>query len=251
MPMKNFIQKCIPFQIIFGFALMLLGCNSNSGNFAQYDEKFQADLRNSGMVHRPLPTDYSKAYETFGLTKKVLVSEVLCDMEDFGKWSHTGIGSMHQTSERKISGNNSLRLIAPTRIPETTWIQGMPRVDDVFWGLGLGASRATFDVGGANWEKYNRLHFYIYPDVEGARSICLQMYIYNDGEIKAPDIYGREGYHQINLKNRQWNECFLEITELARDKVTALIFESETFGKELAMGDFLQFDIDDVKLQVI
>ena len=49
---------------------------------SQTDEKLKSDIRNTGYVHSPLPLDYSKSFETYGLTKKVLVSDMLCDMED-------------------------------------------------------------------------------------------------------------------------------------------------------------------------
>ena len=110
---------------------------------------------------------------------------------------------------------------------------------------------ASYDIGGVNWEGYNRLKFYIYPTCEGARSIYLNLYVENDGEIKVPDIYGREGYHEINLKNNQWNECFVEMSGLARDKVTKISFAIEVFGKERTMGDFLRFDVDAVELQKV
>jgi hypothetical protein len=100
--------------------------------FSQTDEKLKSDIRNTGYVHFPLPLDYSKSFETFGLTKKVLVSDMLCDMEDMNKWSHKGIGDMRQTSERSISGKNSLRIVAPTVVNE------LPT-----WGLGRGTSMAT------------------------------------------------------------------------------------------------------------
>ena len=119
------------------------------------------------------------------------------------------------------------------------------------WGLGRGTSLASFDVGGKNWEKYNRIRFRVYPDCEGARSIYLNLYVENDGKIKVPDQYGREGYHEMNLINGQWNECFVEMSELARDKVTKLSFAIEVFGKERTMGDSLKFDIDAVELQVV
>ncbi|MDR0430382.1 MAG: glycoside hydrolase family 9 protein [Tannerellaceae bacterium] len=211
-----------------------------SFSFAQVDEKLKEDIRNTGYIHSPLPLDYSKAFETSGLKKRVLSSEMLCHMEDMSKWSHKGVGTFYQTGERSKDGKHSLRLTAPTR---------MDRLPD--WGLGLGTSMAMYDVGGENWEKYNRIKFYIYPDCEGARSIYLNLYVENDGEIKVPDKYGREGYHEINLINRQWNECFVEMTELARDKVTKLSFAIEIFGKERTMGDSLQFDVDAVELQVV
>ena len=218
---------------------LLLGLSSYL-LFSQTDEKLKSDIRSTGYVHSPLPLDYSKSYETFGLTKKVLQSEMLCDMEDMQKWSHTGIGEMKQTSDRSISGKHSLRLTAPTFIDTVA-----------AWGLGRGTSLASFDVGGKNWEKYNRIHLNIFPNCEGARSIYLNLYVENDGKIKVPDKYGREGYHEINLVNGKWNECFLEMPELARDKVTKISFAIEVFGRERTMGDSLKFDIDAVELQTV
>lgn len=206
----------------------------------QIDEKLKEDIRNTGYVHSPLPLDHSKSFETFGLQKKVIKSDILCDMEDMTRWTHKGIGGMYQTSERSKSGNHSLRLVAPTTVDEF-----------LGWGLGFGTSMAMFEVGGENWEKYNRIRLSIYPDCEGARSIYLNLYVENDGEIKVPDKYGREGYHEMNLVNGQWNECFVEMSELARDKVTKLSFAIEVFGKERTMGDSLKFDIDAVKLELI
>ncbi len=222
------------------FALVLLFICSTGLLFAQIDEKLKDDIRNTGYVHSPLPLDYSKSFESFGLTKKVLTSQMLCDMEDLNKWSHTGIGGMSLTTERSISGTHSMRLVAPATYPQF-----------LGWGLGFGTSLASFDVGGANWEKYNRIHLYIYPNCEGARSIYLNLYVENDGKIKVPDKYGREGYHEINLINNQWNECFVEMSELARDKVTKISFAIEVFGKERTMGDSLKFDIDAVSLQTV
>jgi len=208
--------------------------------YAQIDEKLKNDIRQTGYLHSPLPLDYSKSFEVFGLTKKVLKSDMLCDMESLDKWSHKGIGGMSVTDERSVTGKNSLRLTAPTKVSEF-----------LDWGIGFGTSLADFEVGGKNWEKYNRIKFYIFPDCEGARSIYLNLYVENDGKIKVPDKYGREGFHEINLINNQWNECFVEMTELARDKVTKLSFAIEMFGREETMGETLQFDIDCVELQVI
>ncbi len=207
---------------------------------AQVDEQLKEDIRNTGYVHSPLTLDYSKSFESSGLTKKVLVSDMLCDMEDLSKWSHKGIGGMRLSTDRSISGQHSLRLVAPTTYPQF-----------LGWGLGFGTSLASFDAGGQNWEKYNRIHFYIYPHCEGARSIYLNLYVENDGKVKVPDKYGREGYHEIILINGQWNECFVEMSELARDKVTKIAFAIEVFGKERTMGDSLKFDIDAVSLQTV
>lgn len=208
---------------------------------AQVDRKLKADVVGTGYIHAPLPLDESKSFEkTFGSYKAVLNSVSLCDMETLDGWTHTGVGTIALTSERSRNGSHSLRLEAPAH-PEKM----------LGWGLGRGTCLASYNVGGASWEGYNRLHFYIYPSCEGARSIYLNLYVENDGEVKVPDKYGREGYHEINLKNNQWNECFVEMTGLARDKVTKLSFAIEVFGKESAMEGTLRFDVDDVQLQTV
>ncbi len=230
--MKNFIRP------LWGIAGLL--CVPAVLLHAQVDEKLKADIVGTGYVHSPLPLDETKAFETFGLKKKVLESVMLCDMEDFSKWSHKGIGKIGLTGERSKSGKHSLRLEAPAH-PEKM----------LGWGLGRGTCMASFEIGGANWEDYNRLKFYIYPTCEGARSIYLNLYVENDGKIKVPDKYGREGYHEVNLKNGQWNECFVEMSGLARDKVTRISFAIEVFGRERAMGDSLRFDVDAVELQKV
>jgi len=205
---------------------------------AQVDEKLKQDIRNTGMIHKPLPLDYSKSLETFGLKKKVLQSQLFCDMEDLNHWSHKGIGSVRLTDERSKSGKHSLRLVAPSVYP--------PILD---WGVGMGTSMATLEVNSENWEKYNRIRLYVYPNCEGVRSIYLNLIVENDGKIKVPDKYEREGIHEINLINGQWNECYVEMPALPRDKVTKLKFAIEVFGKERTMGDSLKFDIDAVTLE--
>lgn len=230
--MKNYISF---------FCLAGTLCTPFASLHGQVSEQLKADIIHTGYIHAPLPLHESQSFEnTFGLHKTVLNSTVLCDMEDLSRWTHKGIGRIALTDERSQSGRNSLRLEAPAH-PEQM----------LGWGLGRGTCLASYEVGGADWQSYNRLHFYVYPTCEGARSIYLNLYVENDGEVKVPDRYGREGYHEINLKNNQWNECFVEMTGLARDKVTKLSFAIEVFGQERTMGEVLRFDVDDVKLQTI
>lgn len=221
-------------------ALACLFFPFTSSLYAQVDEQLKKDIQNTGYVHSPLPLDYSKSFEAFGATKKVLSSDKLFDMEDISQWSHKGIGGFSQTAERSKDGKHSLRLTAPATSPK------MPN-----WGIGRGTSMVSCPINGQNWEKYNRLKFYIYPTCEGARSIYLNLIFENDGKIKIPDRYEREGIHEINLINNQWNECYLELSSLARDKITKISFAIETFGKELTMGDNLCFDIDGIELQTV
>ncbi len=207
---------------------------------AQIDKQLRADVLETGYVHRPLPVREDKAFETFASLKPAVTSQILCDMESLEGWTHSGIGSISLTSERSREGAHSLRLEAPS-MPEKM----------LDWGLGRGTCMATYDLGGADWRGYNRLRFSIYPSCEGARTVYLNLYLENEGEVKVPDPYGREGYHEINLKNNQWNDCFLEFDALDRDKVSCLKFAIEIFGRELTMGDTLRFDVDNVLLEKV
>ncbi len=62
--MKNVIKLIfLLFDLVIGCCVLL---------HAQVDEKLKADIVSTGYVHSPLPLDETKAFETFGLKKKVL-----------------------------------------------------------------------------------------------------------------------------------------------------------------------------------
>ncbi len=48
-------------------AVTLIVLCASSLLFSQVDEKLKNDIRATGYVHRPLPLDTSKSFETFGL----------------------------------------------------------------------------------------------------------------------------------------------------------------------------------------
>ena len=206
---------------------------------AQIDEQLKQDIIESGYVHKPLQLREDKSVETAAMQKKVLQSDLLCGMESLEGWTCTGHGKMSLTDERSREGSHSLRLEVAT----------MPEGPTV--GMGRGTSYVTFDVGGADWRKYNRISLSIFPSCEGARSIYVTLCIENDGEVKVPDRFGREGHHEINLKNNQWNECSLEISGLSRDKVTCIKLVSTAFGRDVTMGEQLCYDFDNVRLETV
>ena len=75
--------------------LLVACCLACAGNaFAQVDADFRKDILESGYVHKPLRLHEDKSVETAGLQKKVLHSEILCDMESLDGWTHDGIGTL-------------------------------------------------------------------------------------------------------------------------------------------------------------
>lgn len=207
---------------------------------AQNDETLRKEVIESGYIHRPLKLHDELSVEAFDLTKPVLASELLCDMESLEGWSHRGHGSIRLTSERSADGGHSLRIASPS----------MP-AEKISFGIGRGSCMATFDVGGRDWTSFNRIRLKIYPHCEGMRSIYMNLGFTNDGKVKIPDRYGREGVHEMNLRNNEWNDCTLEFPELPRDNITAIHLTLEIFGRELTMGDSLLVDVDDIRLERI
>lgn len=206
---------------------------------AQTHSEFLSEIRESGYIHKPLKLHPENSVEAFGLTKKVLRSDILCDMESLDGWSHRGHGSIGLCDERAVSGSYSLRMSAPS----------MPTGSAP--GIGRGSCFAEFDTGGQDWTAYNRIRLSVFPQCEGMRSIYLNLCFTNDGQVKVPDKYGREGQHEINLRNNEWNDCILEFPELPRDRITRISLVIEIFGRELTQGDSIIVDIDDIRLEKI
>jgi hypothetical protein len=208
-------------------------------------KEMTAKLIASGYLHRPLPLERERSLEQIGLSKTVLEQRLLCDMSSIGGWRAAGIGVLSHDGLPTPSGRTSLRLQLPTVMSH--WPEEQPDGDYVPFGKGL----ALYDVAGEDWTAYNRIHFWLFPDCPGAHTVNIALIYANDGVEKIPDAYMREGYHEVNLINRRWNECFLEIPNLPRDKITLIGFESSAYGKDRTTGEHLRFDIGEISLQKV
>jgi len=210
------------------------------------DPKLNEEIWQTGILHRPLPLDTVLSLENLGWKKKVLQRYHPKGITDFKNWRQQGVGKIFLDKQQAQSNQGSIKLQVPTVRNE--WAPGAPADGDY---ANYGGASAVFEVGGENWEKYNRIVFRIYPDCEGGRNIHLNLHYYNDGKQKIPDEYYREGTHEINLVNREWNTCYLEIGDLPRDKITRIAFGVPGFGKDRTTGDSLNFFIDGIELQEI
>ncbi len=101
------------------------------------------------------------------------------------------------------------------------WPEGMPQDGDCAY---YGHIHAAFPVKEADWTSFHRVRALIRPECDGARTVSLSMYLENDGERKVPDRYRRQGFHMMNLKNHQWNDCIWEFPSLPRDCVSGFGF---------------------------
>lgn len=155
-------------------------------------------------------------------------------------WTGTGCFSGDQT----ISGTGSIRLEFPTYTGKR--IQG-PSSDPDYATYGY--SSIELHTRQANWENYNRIAFSVYPDCEGARVVNLNLVIENAPGSTQPGLSSCS--HLINLTNREWNCCFLDIDDLQRDQVSKLGFHVTLKGKDRTTGDVCTYYIDQIELQQI
>ncbi|MDR2926689.1 MAG: glycoside hydrolase family 9 protein [Cytophagaceae bacterium] len=210
------------------------------------DTKLEKELVRTGLVHAPLKIDESRSAEVTGAAKKVVANMPLTVTENLDGWTHKGFGNMHYSADKTVSGHGSIRLAYPSFTG--TRAQGSPNDPDyaVYGNAGI-----TLNVKGANWEAYNRIAFYIYPDCEGARVVNINLSIAN---ADTPDKEGynrKNGSHLVNLENRKWNKCYLDIGEYQRDRVTSIAFGASLKGKDRTAGDSLIYYFDGLELQQV
>ena len=114
-----------------------------------------------------------------------------------------------------------------------------------------GNCSASLKVGVKNWEKYTRIVFHIFPDCEGARVVNVNFIIENHSSVTKPGYNRQRGDHLVNLQNRKWNTCFLDIDEYQRDSISQISFNASLKGKDITTGDSVIFYIDKIELQQV
>lgn len=231
------------------FILLLLSAGSIS-LFGQVrlaqDAKLEKQLIESGLVHQPLPLNTGNSYEASGWKKEVLQSIPLVQSSSAEGWSHSGMGTMTYSREKTLSGKGSIKLQFPTYTGKRA--TGSPSDPDY---ATYGNSSITCHLNGANLEEYNRIVFSIYPDCDGARVVNMNLTFVND-DTPAKSGYNRpSGSHLINLVNKEWNKCFLEIDEYQRDKVMKISFSTTLKGKDMTTGDSATYYFDNLQLQTV
>jgi len=173
--------------------------------------------------------------------KGVLASRLVDDMETPAHWIHNGFGEMSFTTDRNRDGAQSIRLTSPTVGPKPNSTTGRP----------FGEAEVRRHVDNEDWSAYNRLSFWVYPTLPGFKVISMLVVLHNDGEVKVPDAYGREGLNFFLLKPNQWNQVVWEIPHLSRDKVTGVSFIYRLQGNEPGAATQVCYDIDRLELQQV
>jgi hypothetical protein len=186
-------------------------------------EEFKRELKKSKYIHTPLPVNDAESQEVRHLKKEVLASRLLDDMQSLENWyTVTEHAKIEISDEQALCGGTSLKFTSPTRIGH--YELAPFRI--------ISQPKAVRKIERENWNEWNRISVWIYPDMPGFHSIVLRVQLLNDGEHKVPDRYERDGQHNMNLKPNQWNHMTVEIPYVYRDCVTGLSFEYDMCGHE-------------------
>ena len=187
----------------------------------------------------PMQPVMSNGAEVRQLQKKVLRSRLLDGMEDLSPWSFTGVGSMTLSTAEIKEGRTSLKVASTDNIGR---VQGDGDWQDLV---------ATRNFPSEDWRQYNRISVWVYPDIDGAPAISLNLTLHNEGAHLLPDDQNEGRDDSIPIRNHQWNHIVWEIPSLDRDKVTGLSFGYSLPRMFPKPGDQTIFYLDQLELQKV
>ena len=224
-------------------------------------EQLEQILKETGDVHRPIPICDEDTAEYRIARKPCRKRSVIDDCERLDAWRavtyrvSAAVGTDYDADDPKEnlarlslsdkyvrSGAHSVRFVCPTKLE---------RLNQVAPGRIYAVPTAFRPVERENWESYNLLSAWVYPVAPGMKTITLRMQLHNDGAEKVPDVYDREGAHNVTLKAGQWNQMVLEMPYLARDCVTGVGFEYDMVGHENDACAEIEFYLDQLELREV
>lgn len=188
----------------------------------------------------PMKAVYEHSLEYAWAQKQVFESKLLSDMEAMGVWEHRGFGSLTLSDAMVYKGKSALMLESPTKGPNNP-PGGRP------WGV----SSAFYKTDNVDWTDWNRISFWIYPDLPGFKVVSISLVLHNDGEEKVPDSYNRKGLNYQVLENQKWNKVYWEIAHLGRDKVTGIEIRYRLQGNEPGATETVRYFIDELYLEKV
>ncbi len=249
--------------------LILLGGQSITAQIRlSSDLVLEQALQQTGLVHSPLPIDESRSFEREGLQKNVVKTQPLIIDEKLSGWTHSGLGTMMYSTGQEVginavgkayfsgpetrknstaqsgNGQGNLKLSFPTFTGKRA--TGSPSDPDY---ATYGNIHVSCAAGGADWSAFNRIVFYIYPDCEGARVTNLNFSIENG---RGSTMQGQSsGSHLVNLNNREWNLCYLDLDEYQRDRIQRYGFGCSVKGRDRTTGETSVYYIGGIELQQV
>jgi hypothetical protein len=213
-------------------------------------------------IRKPMEENFKDSAAYRWLNKKVFNKRTLDNMENLDNWrsfttsgtevvdarkvqktvdSSSSVATIELSKQYVHEGSQSMLMTTPTRLA------GAPPKN----GRGWGRSGVRRVFNGEDWTKYNRISIWIYPDLPGFSTTALDCQLYNDGKEKLPAIFGQEGETSLILKNHQWNHVVWEISNVARDKITAFEMSYGLSGNYPGEANKIHFYFDQMELEKV
>ncbi len=214
------------------------------------------------LARRPMEANDEDSAAHRWLNKKVIGKRTLDDIENLDNWrsfttsgtaivdarkviravdSSSSVASIELSKQFVHEGSQSMLMTTPTRLDGPAPKNGR--------GWGRSGVRRLFS--GEDWTAYTRISIWIYPDLPGFYTTALDCQLYNDGTVKLPAIFGQEGQTSLVLKNHQWNHVVWEISNVARDKITAFEMSYGLSGSYPGEADHIRFYFDQMELEKV
>jgi len=204
------------------------------------DEKFEKQLKESRYLRRPMKPDLEYAGETRWIQKPVLKSRVFSLTENFKKLNMSGPGTFSIDLNNTISGNGSVRIETPHKLP----------VKNPSNRAYAGAS-VTYPLDGEDITEYNRISVYMYLESPGHPNAFVSVALLNAGEHIMP-VPGRfEGSHHITMTPGEWRRIVWEFPTIYRDCCKGFTFSVSLSGAQQRGGETMSLYLDDLRLETV
>jgi hypothetical protein len=184
----------------------------------------------------PMPVEFRNSAEYRWLKKPVLDARVLDDMSDPSSWRLRGQGDIVFQTGAGILCERSLRV-------DVNVHDQQPAPE------GRSNTRVALvrHFEGVDWRKYNRISFWIRPEMSGFNVFPFVVAFRNERDETVR--YNWEDNHYVTLPVGEWNQVVWEITPLARDRVNSLEFHYWVNKRIPDPSDAVSFELAKLELQ--
>ncbi|MEP6832186.1 MAG: hypothetical protein ABJB74_02285, partial [Gemmatimonas sp.] len=135
-----------------------------------------------------MPIDFVNSAEYGWLAKEVKASRVIDDMSQPSIWKFGGTGTMTFPTEPRLGDMHTLRV-------DMQMFRDAPAPNR----SRLSSINIARAFANEDWSAYNRISLWVRPDFSGVPVLPLQIVIHNNGAVKVPDRYEKDGTHFVTL----------------------------------------------------
>jgi hypothetical protein len=188
---------------------------------------------------------YENSLDARYVSKPVLDSMVLDDMETDRPWVVFGIGKMSYTSERAKDGKRALRFQTPLRDEEHLRAN---HKNGTFTGDQGGRTGLRLDLSAPqDWSRFNRISLWVYVHPTSLQVYSIQLNF--DCEAALNGMLDPVSSHVVqNLNAGEWNHVVWEMPEIKRDRVTSFTIAQMLTGHGPEDEGIVTYDFDRIEL---